>query len=114
MTPDRNIDLDLTISRIIRASRQLVRSAWADPRSFEQWWSPAPLECRVVAMDMRPGGAFVTRMRDSGGPYAPHLSACFLDIRRGGADRLHKRASRCMASGRILFSIAADGDRELS
>lgn len=83
MTPDRNIDLDLTISRIIRASRQLVRSAWADPRSFEQWWIPAPLECRVVAMDMRPGGAFVTRMRESGGPYTPHLSACFLDIVEG-------------------------------
>jgi uncharacterized protein YndB with AHSA1/START domain len=34
-------------------------------------------------MDMRPGGAFVTEMSDSGGPFVPHLAACFLDVAEG-------------------------------
>lgn len=34
-------ELDLTISRIIRAPRRVVWNAWTDPASFEQWWIPA-------------------------------------------------------------------------
>ncbi len=73
-------DLDLTISRIIKAPRAAVWSAWADPVNFAQWWLPAPLECEVVTMELRPGGALVTRMREPGAAFVPHLSACFLDI----------------------------------
>jgi uncharacterized protein YndB with AHSA1/START domain len=78
-----NPDLDLTISRVIRAPRSLVWSAWTDPVSFEQWWIPAPARCKVVDMEMRPGGAFVTRMSEAGGDFTPHLDACFLDIADG-------------------------------
>lgn len=80
MSAGDNRDFDLTISRLIRAPRALVWSAWADPESFAQWWLPAPLQCRVVAMDLRPGGSFVTEMSADGGPFTPHLSACFLSI----------------------------------
>jgi uncharacterized protein YndB with AHSA1/START domain len=76
-------DLDLTTSRIIKAPRALVWSAWADPVSFAQWWIPAPLACRVVAMDLRPGGAFETQMSEPGGPFTPHLAGCFLDVVEG-------------------------------
>lgn len=75
-----NPDLDLTISRIIKAPRQVVWSAWTEPASFEQWWIPAPARCRVQDMELRPGGAFVTQMSENGGEFAPHLSACFLAI----------------------------------
>jgi uncharacterized protein YndB with AHSA1/START domain len=34
-------------------------------------------------MEMRPGGAFVTRMSEAGGDFTPHLDACFLDIADG-------------------------------
>jgi len=78
-----NPDLDLTISRIIKAPRSLVWSAWTDPASFEQWWIPAPARCKVVDMDMHPGGAFVTRISEDGGDFKPHLDACFLDIADG-------------------------------
>jgi uncharacterized protein YndB with AHSA1/START domain len=73
-----NPDLDLSIERIIRAPRKAVWSAWTDPASLAQWWIPAPSVCRVDRLEVRPGGAFVTRMSDDGGTFAPHLDACFL------------------------------------
>jgi uncharacterized protein YndB with AHSA1/START domain len=73
-----NPKLDLTITRIIRAPRAAVWDAWTNRASFEQWWIPAPAKCRVVEMDLRPGGAFVTEMSENGGAFTPHLDACFL------------------------------------
>lgn len=73
-------DRDLTISRVIKAPRSAIWRAWTDPASFEQWWIPAPLKCRVVEMDLRPGGGFTTEMSEDGRLFTPHLSACFLAV----------------------------------
>lgn len=75
-------ELDLEISRVIRAPRTRVWNAWAHPDRLVQWWIPSPAICRVVHMDLHPGGAFVTEMSENGGPFGPHLSACFLDVAR--------------------------------
>ena len=48
MIQSPNPELDLTISRVIKAPRPVVWSAWTDPASFEQWWIPAPAKCKVV------------------------------------------------------------------
>jgi uncharacterized protein YndB with AHSA1/START domain len=80
MTRSSNPDLDLTISRVIKAPRPVIWSAWTDRASFEQWWVPAPAKCKVLEMDLRPGGAFVTRISENGGDFMPHLSGCFLAI----------------------------------
>jgi uncharacterized protein YndB with AHSA1/START domain len=80
MKPSVNPDLDLIISRIIKAPRAAVWRAWTDPGRFEQWWIPAPARCEVVAMDLEPGGALVTRISENGAPFAPHLDACFLAV----------------------------------
>lgn len=80
MIPPSDPELDLEISRLIRAPRPVVWAAWTDPARFEQWWIPAPTKCKVVDMDLRPGGAFVTRMSENGSDFVPHLSGCFLDI----------------------------------
>jgi uncharacterized protein YndB with AHSA1/START domain len=69
---------DLVISRIIKAPRAAIWRAWTDRRSFEQWWVPAPARCRVVEMDVCPGGALTTEISENGGAFTPHLSACFL------------------------------------
>lgn len=79
----QNSDLDLTTARIIKAPRSLVWNAWADPEKFAQWWIPAPTRCKVVDMDLRPGGSFVTRMSENGGEFVPHVTACFLEIVEG-------------------------------
>ena len=80
MIPSPNPDLDLTISRVIKAPRQAVWNAWTDPASIEQWWIPAPAKCRVLAMDLRPGGAFMTQISENGGELKPHLTGCFLAV----------------------------------
>ena len=80
MIPSAHPDLDLTISRVIKAPRAVIWSAWTDRASFEQWWVPAPAKCKVLDMDLPPGGSFVTRISENGGAFIPHMSACFLAI----------------------------------
>jgi len=80
MTTSQHPELDLTVSRIIKAPRSAVWRAWADPESFEQWWVPAPEICRVREMDLRPGGSFRTEISDDGAEFGQHLSACFLAV----------------------------------
>ncbi|HEV7718088.1 MAG TPA: SRPBCC family protein [Arsenicitalea sp.] len=75
-----NPDLDLTLSRVIKAPRAAVWSAWTDPKKFERWWIPEPALCKVVEMDLRPGGAFTTQISEKGGDFVPHLQACFLAV----------------------------------
>jgi uncharacterized protein YndB with AHSA1/START domain len=80
MTQSSNPELDLTISRVIKAPRPVIWRAWTDRASFEQWWVPAPAKCRVLEMDLRPGGSLATQISENGGAFMPHLRGCFLAI----------------------------------
>jgi uncharacterized protein YndB with AHSA1/START domain len=75
-----NPDLDLTLQRVIRAPRKAVWRAWTDPDQLAQWWIPAPTVTRVDRLEVRPGGAFVTRMSDDGVEFVPHMDALFLVV----------------------------------
>ena len=76
-----NPDLDLTVDRIIRAPRAAVWKAWTDPSRLAKWWVPAPARCRVERLEVRPGGAFVTRLSEDGdADFVPHLDAAFLVV----------------------------------
>lgn len=71
---------ELTISRHIAAPPAVVWDAWSDPEKLARWWIPAPIECRVDTLDLRPGGGFVTRMREPGAAdFQPHVDGCFLE-----------------------------------
>lgn len=70
----------LTISRIINAPPTVVWKAWTTPEHLAKWWIPAPIECKVVKLDVRPGGGFETQMREGSGEFQPHLDGCFLEI----------------------------------
>ena len=74
-----NSETELTISRRIAAPPSAVWDAWSDPDKLAAWWIPAPIECRVDTLDLRPGGGFVTRMREGGGEFQPHVDGCFLE-----------------------------------
>ena len=74
---------DLEITRVIKAPRNAIWQAWTDPAQFAQWWIPAPALCRVVTMDVRPGGALVTEMSEAGGDFGPHMDACYLAAEEG-------------------------------
>ncbi len=74
-------DTTLTISRLIAAPPSAVWNAWSVPENLAKWWIPAPIECEVVTLDLRPGGGFVTRMREAGAAdFQPHVDGCFLDV----------------------------------
>lgn len=90
-----NPTLDLVITRVIQAPRAAVWRAWSDPSSFAQWWVPAPAQCKVVAMELSPGGAFVTQISENGGDFMPHLNGCFLAV--DVAERLV--FTTCLVSG---------------
>lgn len=71
---------ELTIARFINAPPSLVWKAWSEPDQLARWWIPAPIECKVVKLDLRPGGGFVTQMREGSGAFQPHVEGCFLEI----------------------------------
>lgn len=54
--------LDLEITRILKAPRAKVWRAWSDPEIIKQWWCPRPWVTEVRAFDFRSGGAFHTFM----------------------------------------------------
>lgn len=75
-----NENTELNISRFINAAPATVWKAWSRAEHLAKWWIPDPIECRVVKLDLRPGGGFETRMREGGGEFQPHVEGCFLDI----------------------------------
>lgn len=78
-----NPALDLTLQRVIRAPQHELWRAWTEPALLERWWTPAPTITRVDVLDVRPGGAFVTRMSDDGVEFVPHTDSVFLVVEPG-------------------------------
>jgi len=72
-------DTELNIARLIKASPAVVWDAWSDPAKLAKWWIPAPIECRVDTLDLKPGGGFVTKMREGGGDWQAHVDGCILE-----------------------------------
>ena len=66
-------DLEIAMSRVFDAPRELVFKVCTDPNLVPQWWGPRGLDTTVDKMDMRPGGVwrFVQRGPD-GSEYAFH------------------------------------------
>lgn len=71
---------ELTIDRFIKAPPSVVWKAWSTPEHLAKWWIPAPIECKVIKLNLLPGGAFETRMREGDGEFQPHVEGCFLDV----------------------------------
>ncbi|WP_404426336.1 SRPBCC family protein [Thalassospira australica] len=70
---------ELTVERFIKASPATVWKAWSTPEHLEKWWIPAPMECRVIKLDLRAGGGFETQMRQGDEDFQPHVEGCFLE-----------------------------------
>jgi len=70
---------ELTVERFIKASPAAVWKAWSTPEHLEKWWIPAPMECKVIKLNLRAGGGFETQMRQGGEDFQPHVEGCFLE-----------------------------------
>ena len=61
-------ELEVVMTRVLDAPRELVFEACTEARHMSQWWGPARYSLPVCEMDTRPGGTyrFVERAEDGG------------------------------------------------
>ena len=62
---------DLNITRTFDAPRDLVFTAWTDPKHLAQWWGPHHFTNPRCEIDARPGGAIHIDMRGPDGMVYP-------------------------------------------
>jgi uncharacterized protein YndB with AHSA1/START domain len=64
-------DLEIAMTRVFDAPRELVFKAYTDPAAIPRWWGPRRYTTTVEELDVRPGGKwrFVSRGED-GAEYA--------------------------------------------
>src|SRR5271154_2330152 len=63
MAATNSIDLEVDSRSIIgvrefEAPRELVFSAWTDPKHLAQWWGPNGFTTTTSSFDIRPGGVW--------------------------------------------------------
>jgi uncharacterized protein YndB with AHSA1/START domain len=51
-------DREITTTRVLDASRDLVFEMWTNPNHVAQWWGPHGFTTTVQEMDVRPGGVW--------------------------------------------------------
>jgi len=49
-------DTSLTLTRIIKSSRERVFDAWTNPDLLMKWWGPGTTTCPEASIDLRVGG----------------------------------------------------------
>jgi uncharacterized protein YndB with AHSA1/START domain len=59
VSPER----EMTLTRVINASREMVFRAWTDPAQLEKWWGPKDFRNPVCNVDARPGGEILIHMQ---------------------------------------------------
>jgi uncharacterized protein YndB with AHSA1/START domain len=57
-------DLDLTITRVFDAPRELVFEVWTNPDHLAKWWGPTGFTAGSVTVKLTEGGGWRTCIRD--------------------------------------------------
>ena len=70
---------DLYISRVIKASPEVVWRCWAEAELLETWWTPKPVITKINQMKFAPGGVFGTDILMPNGD-AHNSVGCFLEV----------------------------------
>ena len=70
---------EVTLTRVFDAPVQLVWAAWTDPRHLAQWWGPKNFTNPVCELDLRPGGAIRIHMQAPNGAVYP-MTGSFKEI----------------------------------
>lgn len=76
-------DRELVITRIIDAPRELVFKAWTERERLQRWWGPKGFTNPVCEVDVRPGGAMRIHMRAPDGKVYP-MTGMFHEIAEPG------------------------------
>jgi uncharacterized glyoxalase superfamily protein PhnB len=76
---DDGDDVELSLTRIVDAPRDLIWKAWTTPELLMEWFAPSPWTTVACEIDLRPGGMFRTVMRSPEGQDHPG-AGCILEV----------------------------------
>lgn len=93
---------DLVITRVFDAPREVVFKAWTDTRHMAQWWGPKGFTNPVCELDVRAGGAIRIHMRAPNGVVYP-MSGVFEEITE--PERLIFVSSALDENGNSMFDV---------
>jgi uncharacterized protein YndB with AHSA1/START domain len=62
---------ELTVTFLLNAPRLLVYKVWTDPNHLAKWWGPKGFTNPLCEVDLRPGGAIRIHMRAPDGNVYP-------------------------------------------
>jgi uncharacterized protein YndB with AHSA1/START domain len=94
---------DLVLTRVLGAPGATVFKAWTDPRRFAQWWGPHGFTNPVCELDVRPGGAMRVHMRAPDGTVYP-MTGTYREVVE--PDRLVFTSAALDAEGTPLFEVS--------
>lgn len=98
----KSSEWDLVMTRVFDAPRELVFKAWTDPRHLAQWWGPKGFTNPVCEMDVRAGGALRIHMRAPDDVVHP-MTGVFEEI--VAPERLVFVASALDGDGNSMFDV---------
>ena len=96
----RSVTKELVITRVFDAPREVVFKAWTDVERLKRWWGPKGFTNPVCEVDVRPGGAIRIHMRAPDGVIYP-MTGVYHEIVE--PERLVFTASALDAGGNPLF-----------
>lgn len=74
-------ELEMIVSRVLDAPRELVFDTWTDPEHLGEWWGPVGFTTTTRRMDLRPGGEWVHVMHGPDGTDYPNYTV-FIEVTR--------------------------------
>jgi uncharacterized protein YndB with AHSA1/START domain len=93
---------DLVMTRVFDAPRELVFKAWTETKHVAQWWGPKRFTNPVCEMDVRVGGAIRIHMRAPDGVVYP-MTGVFQEI--VAPERLVFVSSALDDKGNSMFDV---------
>jgi uncharacterized protein YndB with AHSA1/START domain len=95
-------DGEIVITRAFDAPRSLVFAAWTDPKHVAEWWGPHGFTNPVCELDVRPGGAMRIHMRGPDGTVYP-MTGVYQEIDE--PERLVFASAALDQAGNPLFDV---------
>lgn len=93
---------EFVFTRMVDAPRPDVFEAWTDPQRLSRWWGPNGFTNPVCELDLRPGGAIRIHMRGPDGTVYPMLGT-FHEI--DPPERLIFGSTALDENGHALFDV---------
>jgi uncharacterized protein YndB with AHSA1/START domain len=93
---------ELVLTRVFDAPRELVFKAWTDPQRVAQWWGPRCFTNPVCELDVRPGGAIRIHMRGPDGTVYP-MTGVYQEVVE--PERIVFTSAALDAEGNPLFEV---------